>query len=64
MNSLLDTEQLYEWCGCKQKRRLERWLRLNGIKYWLSANGTPITTVQAINDSVSINHHSDDFIFE
>lgn len=64
MNSLLDTDQLYEWCGCKQKIRLERWLRLNGIKYWLSANGNPITTLEAINDSSSVTQTSDEFIFE
>jgi len=50
-NGLLDTSQLYEWCGCKQKSRLERWLRENRIKYWLSSTGTPITTLKAINDS-------------
>jgi len=64
MNGLLDTQELYEWCGCKQKSRLELWLRKNGITYWISTNGTPITTLEAVNDSFKKSTSTDEFIFE
>lgn len=63
MNGLIDTEMLYEWCGCRQKVRLERWLKTNRINYWISANGTPITTLEAVNNSFK-EQITDEFIFE
>ncbi len=63
MNGLLDTETLYEWCGCRQKVRLERWLKSNRINYWISASGTPITTLEAVNNGFK-ELITDEFIFE
>jgi len=55
MSNLINSEMLFVWCGCKQKSRLELWLRNHGIKYWISADGYPITTLEAVNDSFKDN---------
>lgn len=52
MNTLLKTDDLCEWFGCKQPAKLVRLLRERNISYTLNAIGQPITTMDAINDSL------------
>lgn len=53
MNELLTSEQLSEWAACKQRARLIRWLNENRIAYRLNAKGEPVSTLKAVNDSLS-----------
>lgn len=52
MSTLLKTDDLCEWFGCKQPAKLVRLLRERNISYTLNAIGQPITTLDAINDSL------------
>ena len=52
MAGLIKTDDLCEWFGCKQPAKLMRLLRERNISYTLNAVGQPITTLDAINDSL------------
>ena len=52
MNQLVSTVELIEWSEIKQKGKLIEWLQDNHIAYRLNREGKPITTVDAINDSL------------
>lgn len=55
MSQLVNTIDLIEWSEIKQKNKLIEWLRENHISYRLNRDGKPITTVDAINASLSSN---------
>ena len=52
MNQLVNTVELIAWSEIKQKGKLIEWLQDNHIAYRLNREGKPITTVDAINDSL------------
>lgn len=52
MGTLLKTDELCEWFGCKQPAKLVRLLSERNINFTLNAAGHPITTLDAINDSL------------
>jgi phage antirepressor YoqD-like protein len=52
MSQLVSTVDLIEWSEIKQRNKLIEWLRDNHIAYRLNRSGNPITTVEAINDSL------------
>ena len=54
MSQLVNTIDLIEWSEIKQKNKLIEWLRENNISYRLNRDGKPITTVEAINDSLKL----------
>lgn len=63
MNTLLKTDDLCEWFGCKQPAKLMKLLRESNISYTLNAVGQPITTLDAINDSLKSKQTDDQVDF-
>ena len=59
MKQLVNTVDLTEWSEIKQKNKLIEWLRENHISYRLNREGKPITTVEAINNSLKSNDDGD-----
>jgi len=55
MKQLVNTVDLIQWSEIKQKNKLIEWLRENHISYRLNRDGKPITTIEAINDSLKSN---------
>ncbi len=63
MSQLIKTDALYDWFGCKQPAKLMRVMRERNVRFHLDAIGHPITTLDAINDSLKDASTSDDVDF-
>jgi len=46
---VIDFPQLSEWCGYKRRADVAKWLRKNGIHFWLDIDGGPVTTQNALD---------------
>jgi hypothetical protein len=64
MSALLTTEELCEWFECKQPAKLARLLKEQNINYKLNAAGQPITTYEAVNDSLKNKEHDSEVDFD
>lgn len=47
MNALIKEQDLKLWAGCGQKNTLEKWLKQQGIAYFINKKGKIVTTQAA-----------------
>lgn len=50
---IVDAETLRALCGFKQKLRVAKWCKKNGIKYFRDAKGWPVTTQSALDRALT-----------
>lgn len=60
VNGLLSTEQLQEWLGVERPGAVLRFLREQGIAFFLRS-GKPVTTLEAVNRVLLVDVHGEDF---
>ena len=53
-----------EWTDIGQKSKLECWLNKNQIKYYYGKHGKVITTIEAVNATLTGNQPSERIRFE
>lgn len=63
MSALLKSDELCEWLGCKQPAKLARLLKERNIHYTTDMLGHPVTTLDAINDSLKNKEHDSEVDF-
>lgn len=56
---LIHETELKAWTGCGQKNTLEKWLRENGIKYFINKKGSIVTTIEACNNALLKKKHEE-----
>ena len=58
-SQLVNYNDLKTWSDVKQRNKLIEWLKENHIAYRLNRDGFPVTTVDAINKSLSPDNNDD-----
>ena len=62
-SQLVNYDDLKEWSDVRQRNKLLDWLKENGIPFRLNRAGYPITTVDAINKSLSQDDNDEEVDF-
>lgn len=52
LDVIADFETLKRLVGRERPSAVRKWLEKQGIRYWLNADGRPVTTERALNDAL------------